>query len=77
MEYKRIVKKLDKLSLYEEAEINFDDIKQGDIFRLYEDDNTAVKDENGYTIFIALEDAHEGKVNCVSYQELLEKELEK
>ena len=71
----RTVKKLDRLSLYEEADIKFEEIKNGDVFRLY-DDNDVVRDENDNTIFFALEDAHDGKVNCVSYQEYLDKEFE-
>ena len=79
MEKKRIVKKLDRLSLYEEADISFEDIKQGDVFRLYDDvdgEVEVVRDKDNNTIFFALEDAHDGKVNCVSYQEYLDKEFE-
>jgi hypothetical protein len=79
MEKRRTVIKLDRLSLYEEADIRFEDIKKGDVFRLYDDvdgEVDIVKDENDNTIFFALEDAHDGKVNCVSYQEYLDKEFE-
>ncbi len=79
MEKKRIVKKLDRLSLYEESDIKFENIKSGDVFRLYDEVNgeiEVVKDKDDNTIFFALEDAHQGKVNCVSYQEYLDKEFE-
>lgn len=73
---RRIVMLLDELTLEETKEINFNDIKKDDKFRLYDDDETVVQDKNGDTIFIALEDAHDGQVYCTGYLEWLAEELE-
>jgi hypothetical protein len=40
------------------TEIDFLEIKAGDKFRLYEFDSITPGDENGETLYIAIEDAH-------------------
>lgn len=72
---RRITFLVDDETLEPALEINFDDIKKGDIFVLYEDDETIVVDSKNNSIFYALEDAHEGVVDCSSYLDVLEEDF--
>ena len=39
-------------------DIKFEDLKKDDKFRLFESDGESVKDKNGYTEFIAINDSY-------------------
>lgn len=59
--------------LLEDVEINFNDIKKCDIFRLYE--YGVAIEHAGSSILYAIEDAKDGKIFCDSYSKILEEEF--